>query len=71
MQAADEEKNMNVYLLNYAIRKNEMREINYKLKIEAANFEVYVILWWGWMHRLSVRLSCEEGICSESLKQPN
>ena len=30
-----------------------------------------MILWWEWMHRLSVRLSCEEGMRSENLKQPN
>jgi hypothetical protein len=29
------------------------------------------VLWWGWMHRLRVRLSCEKGMRSESLKQPN
>jgi hypothetical protein len=29
-----------------------------------------IVLWWEWMHRLSVRLSCEEGMRSESLKQP-
>jgi hypothetical protein len=42
MQAADEEDDMDVHLLNHTVRRNEMRETDHELEVEAANFDVYV-----------------------------